>query len=142
MTYTNITGVGAISDAIVSKTTVCIVYCVEHNILPPWSSATCWAWSGQKAVMATGRLPCQQSLPHHPLSPGQPATLFQPFFHPNTPSPSSLICALTLSQLQSGRVESSSWFELARRWAQTATQLPILLLTLLFRVESSFIYLN
>ena len=58
------------------------------------------------------------------------------------PSPPSLICALTLSQLQSGRVESSSWFELARRWAQTATQLPILLLTLLFRVESSFIYLN
>ena len=51
--------------------------------------------------------------------------------------PSSLICAMRLSQLQSVRVDSS-WFDLAQRWAEAALQLPLLLATLLFRVNSSF----
>ena len=51
--------------------------------------------------------------------------------------PSSLICAMRLSQLQSVRVDSS-WFDLARHWAETALQLPLLLAALLFRVNSSF----
>ena len=44
---------------------------------------------------------------------------------------------MRLSQLQSVRVDSS-WFDLARLWAETALQLPLLLATLLFRVNSSF----
>ena len=56
----------------------CLV-CLKHNMFP---SATCWAWFGQKAVTATGRLRCQQSLPHHHLPPGQ---LFPSFLFPTLP---------------------------------------------------------
>ena len=57
--------------------------------------------------------------------------------HPSFPS--SLICALRLIQLQSmsSRVDSS-WHDLAQLWAETALRLPLLLVTLLFRVNPSF----
>ena len=97
--------------------------------------------------MATGRLHCRQSRPPHRSPQGEKKTPYQlppgetTFCQLHPSLPSSLICALRLSQLQSARV-NSSWIDLAQIWAETALQLPLLLVTLFFRVYPAHFILS
>ena len=97
------------------------------------TSVTCLAWSGPRAAMAIGLLPCQRSPPHPPLLPG--GYLEYPDKLWSTSLLSSLVCNLRLSRLQN--VRPKSWDELCWHWFRGLLQLPFLVATLLFRVSIS-----